>query len=103
MLNKITAKGPLNFQSDLGQYNVLKKHLQLWFSSMALTMGEDHILIKDFEFPKDVKKLELIDTHSDLRMNVPVDDFKSVYINGIGYKFPFEEWKEKYGIKPVLY
>lgn len=101
MLNKITAKGPLNFQSDLGQYNVIKKHLQLWFNSNTLRLGETNIVIKGFDFPEDAEKLELIDSYTDARLTVPIPDFKATFKKGIGYIFPFKDWVDKYEVKPV--
>ena len=65
----------LTFQSDLGQYNVIKKHLQLWFNSSR--MGSDGVItIKEFTLPDDVKTLELIDLYRDERLKVPVSAFK---------------------------
>lgn len=66
----------LTFQSDLGQYNVIKKHLQLWFNSSR--MGSDGVItIKEFTLPDDVKTLELIDLYRDERLKVPVSALKS--------------------------
>jgi hypothetical protein len=96
MLNKITAKGPLNFQSDLGQYNVISKKLQLWFIPSRIGNTDEYAIIQEFDFPNDVEKLEVIDPASDLRMKVPVDVFKSTLVPGEGYKFPYKEWRRLY-------
>lgn len=96
MLNKITAKGPLNFQSDLGQYNVVSKKLQLWFMPSRVGNTDEYATIQEFEFPKDVEKLEVLDPSTDLRMSVPIDVFKATYVDGVGYRFPIKEWRKKY-------
>lgn len=96
MLNKITAKGPLNFQSDLGQYNVVSKKLQLWFMPSRVGNGTDIVTIQEFDFPADAEKLEVLDPSTDLRMVVPIDVFKAAHKPGVGYQFSLSEWRNKY-------
>ena len=96
MLTKITPKCPLHFQSDLGQYNVLKKHLQLWCVSASLADHNPVATIKEFEFPKDVEKLEIIDPTTDDRMVVPINVFKEAHQEGVGYVFNYRDWLKKY-------
>lgn len=85
----------LTFQSDLGQYNVIKKHLQLWFNSSR--MGSDGVItIKEFTLPDDVKTLELIDLYRDERLRVPVSAFKKLYKEGEGYSFVLKDLRKKY-------
>lgn len=85
----------LTFQSDLGQYNVIKKHLQLWFNSSH--MGSDGVItIKEFTLPDDVKTLELIDLYRDERLKVPVSVFKKLHKEGEGYSFVLKDLRKKY-------
>lgn len=97
MLTKITASGsPLHFQSDLGQYNVLKHHLQLWCLASMLPAHNPVATIKEFDFPKEVEKLEIIDPTTDVRMVVPVDVFKAAHVPGEGYVFKYNDWLKLY-------
>lgn len=101
MLNNVRTKGPLIFSSDVGQYNVLKKHLQLWYNSARMVNGATTYKMPDFDLPEVVEKLELIDTAGDLRMVLPLDVFLATKLEDGGYELPIEEWKAKY--KPVRF
>lgn len=101
MLNNVRAKGPLIFSSDVGQYNVLKKHLQLWYNSARMVNGATTYKMPDFDLPEVVEKLELIDTAGDLRIVLPLDVFLATKMEDGGYELPIEEWKTKY--KPVRF
>lgn len=100
MLNNVRAKGPLIFSSDVGQYNVLKKHLQLWYNSARMVNGATTYKMPDFDLPEVVEKLELIDT-AGISAWYFLWTFLATKLEDGGYELPIEEWKAKY--KPVRF
>lgn len=104
MLNNIRAKGPLVFKSDIGQYNVMKKNLQLWYFSARLVNGATEYTLPDFDFPtdpKDIEKLELIDMSGDTRLEIPIDVFNATKQKDGTYKLPIVEWEKQYSKNSV--
>lgn len=97
MITSITPKAQSALKSNIGQYHVIKKELELWINSGSLIFGEEYITIPDFNFPNDTEKLYIIDTNiPDGKFKVPVEDFKKFYIKDLGYKFKYSDFSSKY-------
>ena len=97
MIISITPKEKTTSRSNIGEYRVLKKELELWINSSSLILGEKDITIPDFDLPKDVEKLYIIDTNAhNLKLNIPVEEFKQYFVTDTGYKFNYQDFVNKY-------
>lgn len=96
MLIRVNAKNPTGFSPEVGEYNVIKKVLTLWYSVAYMANETKEILIKDFEWPNGVEKVHLRDLGSNEILAVPINEFKAQHKEGVGYSFNYEDWKRKY-------
>lgn len=97
MIISITPKEKSTTRSNIGEYRVLKKELELWINSSSLILGETDITIPDFDFPKDVEKLYIIDTNAhNLKLTIPVNEFKHYFVENEGYRFNYQDFVNKY-------
>lgn len=97
MITSITPKAQSALKSNIGQYHVIKKELELWINSGSLILGEEYIVIPDFDIPKDVEKLYIIDTNvNNLRLRISLEEFKGLHVDNVGYKFKYKDFVEKY-------
>lgn len=96
MLIRVNAKNPTGFSPEVGEFDVIKKVLTLWYSVAYMLNDSKSIVIKEFEWPDTVKSLRLMDLGSNEILLVPISEFKNSYVAGEGYKFNYEDWKRKY-------
>ncbi len=96
MLIRVNAKNPTGFSPEVGEYNVIKRVLTLWYSVAYMANETKEITIKDFEWPKDVEKVHLVDLGSNEILVVPKSEFAQCYRSGVGYVFKYEDWKRKF-------
>lgn len=96
MLIRINAKNPTGFSPEVGEYNVIKEVLSLWYSVAYMSNETKEITIKDFEWPKGVKNVRLVDLGSNEILEPPKSALENVYKPNVGYVFNYEDWKRKY-------
>lgn len=85
-----------NMRSDIGQYDIVNKKMQIWVNSSRLVNAETMLTIPEFDVPKDVKKVELRDAGTDQVLQVPLDVFNSSLQKDGTHKFEWSEWFKKY-------
>lgn len=85
-----------NMRSDVGQYNLVTKTMQLWINSARLVNGATHITIPAFDVPKDVKKVEIKDAGNNSTLVVPVKTFLSSKQENGSFSFEYSDWSKKY-------
>lgn len=96
MLIRVKPRNAGDFTGDLGEYNVITGKLTVWFSRAYLKNEDKELTIKDFDIPKDCKKVELVDLGSNEQLAVPLSEFKRSHKKNIGYIFNYEDWKKRY-------
>lgn len=83
-----------NFRSNVGEYDLENKALKLWYSMTHVTQDGDFV-IPDFDMPKDVKTITLIDNDFGHDFPIPKKDFKKFYKDN-KYTIPISKCLKKY-------
>lgn len=85
-----------NMRSDVGQYNLITKKMQLWVNSSRLVNGATDLVIPDFNVPEDVKSIDIVDEGTDQTLSVPVSVFHESAKSDGTHVFNFSDWQHKY-------